>query len=174
MSPQEKSEVVRLLETSRDELLAAARGVPSEKANVRTEADRWSVLECIDHITTVEERFRGFLERPEQPKAPPVDRQKEAELAARVSSRAVRVTAPEPVQPKGRFSGLAEALEYFSACRATTIRFAEDHSAGLYQLAAEHPRFGLMNGTELLTIVASHARRHADQIREIAAALNQH
>lgn len=170
---QEEVEIVRLLETSRDELLAAAGSVSEAQAGVRPEAGRWSVLDCIEHVMTVEERFRGFLERFEQPQAPPADKQKEAALAGRVTDRTTRVEAPEAVRPAGRFASLAQAIEQFKATREQTISFADDQGGGLYLLAAEHPRFGLMNGAELLTIVASHGRRHAEQIREIAAALNK-
>jgi len=173
MAPQVESEIVRLLVSSRDELIAAASGVSESQANVRPEAGRWSVLDCIEHVMTVEERFRGFLERSRQPDAPPVNKQKEAEFANRVKDRTTRVEAPEAVRPTSRFTSLEQAIEQFKAARAQTIQFAEGHGAGLYGLAAEHPRFGLMNGTELLTIVASHGRRHAEQIHEIAAALGK-
>jgi hypothetical protein len=83
------------------------------------------------------------------------------------------VQAPEAVLPGGRFTTLAQALEQFNAGRTRSIQFAEDRCDELYFLASEHPRFGPVNGVELLIIIAGHCRRHAEQIRETRAALGQ-
>ena len=64
-------------------------------------------------------------------------------------------------------------MEQFDSARAGSIRFAESRGAGLYALAAKHPFFGLCNGQEVMLLMATHARRHATQIREIRAALRE-
>ncbi|PWU04939.1 MAG: hypothetical protein C5B51_15875 [Terriglobia bacterium] len=171
MAPEEKSEIVRDLEKGREEFLDAAVGLSESQAALCPEAGRWSVLECIEHVTTVEERFLGRLESAPQSGAPPADKQKETELAVRVSSRAQSAQAPEPVRPVGRFVSLAEALEGFKSARQRTVQFAREYHENLYSLSAEHPRFGPLNGVELLVLIANHARRHAEQIREVRATL---
>jgi hypothetical protein len=115
----------------------------------------------------VEERFFGRLEKAPREGAPPVNKEHEAELEARVTNRGNRAEAPEPVRPMGRFASLAEAAEGFQAARARTIRFAEMQGQEVYSRAESHPRFGPLNGAELLIIIAGHARRHAGQIREL-------
>jgi hypothetical protein len=77
------------------------------------------------------------------------------------------------VVPSGRFTTLAQALEEFNSGRTRSVQFAEERSEDLYCLAAEHPRFGAVNGVELLIIAAGHSRRHAEQIKETRAALKQ-
>jgi uncharacterized damage-inducible protein DinB len=173
MTPEGTSEIVHILENSRQEFNAATSGLSESHANARPEVGRWSVLECVEHVAIVEERFLGWLERAEPREAPPIDKQKEAALAVRVTNRANRAEAPAAVRPTGRFTSLPQGLEHFNTTRTRTIRFAEERSDDLYCLASEHPRFGRINGTELLLIIAGHARRHADQIREIRAALGK-
>jgi hypothetical protein len=173
MAPEERSEIVQILETSRQEFNAAAGGIPEAQANVRPEAGRWSVLECVEHVVTVEQRFLGWLERAEPKPAPPCDKQKEADLAARVVNRTNRAEAPEPVRPAGRFTSLMQALDHFNAARTRTIQFAQGRGADLYEMAVEHPRFGLLNGTEMLVITAGHSSRHAEQIRVARAAVEK-
>ena len=168
---KERSELVQTLENSREEFNAAAGGISELQASVRAEPGRWSVLECVEHVTIVEERFLSRLEGAGQTATPPADKQREADLAARVTNRAERAQAPEPVRPSGRFSSLAEALDGFNAARTRTVQFAEGQGNAVYSLASEHPRFGPLNGAELLIIMAGHARRHAAQIREVRAAL---
>jgi uncharacterized damage-inducible protein DinB len=173
MPSEETGETLNVLEHTRQEFNAAAGGVSESQANARPEAGRWSVLECVEHVTIVEERFVRWLERAERLEAPTVDKQKEAELLARVANRAIRAVAPEPVRPAARFTSLAEALEHFNAARTRTMQFAEERGADLYWLATEHPRFGPMNGAEMMSVIAGHARRHAEQIREVRAALEK-
>ena len=75
--------------------------------------------------------------------------------------------------PRSRFTSLAEALEQFDRARGRTVQFARERAADLYTLATEHRVFGPLNGMETLIIVASHSRRHAEQIREIRAAIEK-
>jgi len=165
-------EILSVLEDSRQKFLAASEGVPEAEANTAPAPGRWSVLECVEHVTTVEERFLGWLESGKKLDAPRIDPQKEADLAARVQNRATKAEAPEPVRPVGRFGSLAQAREQFNTTRDRSKRFAEERAADLYSLVAEHPRFGPMNGVEFLTIIAGHALRHAAQIHEARAAFD--
>jgi hypothetical protein len=171
MAPQERTEIVQDLERSRQEFLAAAEGLSEEQAKTRPDPERWSVLDCVEHVAFVEERFLGWLHNAKKMDVPRVDKEKEIGLAGRVPDRSVRVKAPEAVVPIGRFETLDQGLAQFRAMRARSIQFAEDHGDELYYLAAEHPRFGPVNGVELLVIMAGHVRRHAEQIRETRAAL---
>ena len=174
MAPGESSsEIVDLLERGRQDFHAAARGVPETLANVRPEADRWSVLECIEHVAVVEDRFLGWLAEAALEGAPPADRSKEAALTARLADRATRRQAPETVWPTGRFATLAEGLSQFDSVRTRSAQFARDRAADLYCISTAHPSMGPLNGVEMLTIIAAHARRHAEQIREVRAALEK-
>lgn len=173
MAPKERTEIVQNLERSREEFLAALAGLTEAQAQVRPDPARWSVLDCVEHVASVEERFLGFLEKAEKRDTPNVDKEKEAGLMARVPDRSTRVKAPEAVVPNGRFATLEQAVEEFNARRARSIQFAEDHSDDLYCLVCEHQRFGKVNGVEMLIIAAGHSRRHAEQIRETRAAMAQ-
>ncbi len=167
MAPHERSEIIQILEDSRADFRAAVDGVAEPDAKVRPEPGRWSVLECVEHIVISESRFLGWLQNPIAEAAPPLDKEKEARLLVGIASRAQRVEAPEPARPSGRFATLAEAMEQFDAARAASIRFAESQGPRLHTLAVKHPFFGVCNGSEVMVLMAAHARRHAAQIREI-------
>jgi hypothetical protein len=173
MAPQEKTEIVQNLERSRDEFLASFAGMSDSQARLRTDPERWSVLDCVEHVAIVENRFLGWLRDAKKLDAPQVDKQKEAGFAARVPDRSMRVKAPEAVVPAGRYGTLEEALAEFHAARVRSLEIANEQGDALYLLAAEHPRFGPVNGVELMIIMAGHSRRHAEQIRETRAALGQ-
>ena len=173
MAPEERTELVQHLERSREEFLASVAGLNEAQAKVRPDPARWSVLECVEHVTTVEERFLSWLETAKKLDTPRVDKEKEAGLLVRVPDRTTRLNAPEAVLPTGRFTTLAQALEQFSAGRTRSIQFAQDRSGDLYYLASEHPRLGPMNGVEFLILIAAHGRRHTAQIQEVRDAIEK-
>jgi len=173
MAPEVRPDLLEILENSRQEFISAAGGIGEQHAKVRPEEGRWSVLDCVEHVTVVEERFLSRLQEAQHLDSPQVDQQKEAELLVRVANRANRAQAPEYSHPSGRFSSLAEGLERFNAARSNTVRFAQDRAGDLYSISTEHARFGVLNGSEWIMLIAAHARRHADQIREVCTALAQ-
>ena len=50
------------LEDSRSALANAVAGVTEEGSRRKPAPDRWSVLECLEHVARVEERFLGWLD----------------------------------------------------------------------------------------------------------------
>jgi uncharacterized damage-inducible protein DinB len=170
MSPEQELEIVETLEKSRQDLHSAVEGIGEAEARVRPAEGRWSVLECLEHVATVERRFLGRLESAGQVESP-IDPHREAGVLAMVTDRRQRRQAPEMAQPSGRFASLAEALADFDATRANVIHFAQTRHAELRTLGSEHPLFGRVTGYELILIIAGHACRHAAQIREARAAV---
>jgi hypothetical protein len=172
MTTPAKSEIVQSLENGREEFNAAAAGMEAQ-AKVKPAPDRWSVLECVEHVVIVEENNLGKLAAAARLETPRIDKQKEASIVAQFPDRTIRHPAPDAAKPTGRFASLAEALEAFNAVRTRVVQFANERQPDLYLLAIEHRRLGTVNGAEMLLITAGHAGRHADQIREIKAALGK-
>jgi len=150
---------------------AVLRGISEEQAGVSPAPGRWSVLECLEHITFVEGRFLERLQAPPAVAPPPPDQSKEERLAHMVVDRSSPAQAPEIARPSGRFNSLAQALEAFNQARTQTIKYAAETGDRVYSACWEHPRFGVLNGGEILVLIANHARRHGEQIREVKAAL---
>jgi uncharacterized damage-inducible protein DinB len=155
-----------VLEDGRQFVLEAVRGLPGTHASTKPGLDRWSVLECMEHIVIVEERFMGWIisGRAIEPDA---SWEKETRLANMVVDRSVKATAPEAARPDGRFRTIEEAVEAFNEARDRTAKMVEQRGVELYAVGVTHPRFGDMNGAELVQILTGHAKRHAAQIREV-------
>ena len=169
MTPQPAPDLIRLLEESRRELIAAAHGLSEAAAASSPEPGCWSVLQCVEHVAGVEERSLQRLAGAQRPATPLESRG--ASLVALVSSRGRRVQAPEAVRPAGRYSTLHQALEAFHQARRKTIRMVEERAADLPLVSAEHPLLGPLNGHDMVGVMVGHTLRHAAQVREIRAAL---
>ncbi len=171
MNVDSSTQIAQAFQTSKGDLLDAASGLSEQEANQKPAAGGWSVRECVEHVVMVEERFLGRLQGAERLETPRVDKEKEAQLTSTSRNRVSRFDAPEAVQPTGRFQTLEEAFQAFDAVRSRLMQFAEEHSDHLYHLTLAHPRFGTMNGVEVLMLLAAHAHRHAEQMRETKMSL---
>jgi hypothetical protein len=159
-----------ILKAGRRDFLDAACNIPVELACAKTAPDRWSVLECIEHVVAVEDRYLGWISDGASI-SPRRDLDKELRLFAIVRSRLTKIEAPEVVRPRGRFGSLDTALAEFEAVRVRSTQMVVERGESLYSIGARHPYFGEVNGAELIQLIDGHARRHADQIRENCASL---
>jgi uncharacterized damage-inducible protein DinB len=167
MAPQPAPDLFNLLEASRQDLLSAVGGISDAAARAKPDPARWSVLECMEHIVIVEERFQSWLEAGKREAVPPANPQNEAALFARVTDRSTRAEAPEVVRPTGKFQTIEQARAAFNKIRDRSVQMVRHRGPELYEIVADqHKRFGPMNGAELVHIIAGHSRRHAAQIRE--------
>ena len=165
-----KNVLVSVLEDGRQDVVGSLLNLPDDLAAKKPAPERWSVLECMEHIVVVEERFLGWIANGSAIESSP-SADKEAELGQRVRDRSVRAQAPEAVIPTGRFTSVQSAVDAFNKVRDLSVRVAEERGPSLYSVGVKHPRFGDMNGSELVQIIAGHACRHAAQIRETRSAI---
>jgi hypothetical protein len=173
MAPDTTLSLIANLKTSRRTLREALAGIVEEDACKSPGPARWSVLECVEHLTIAEEAMLGRLKNGEALAEPIHLPEREASMAAGVASRTKAVQAPPTAVPTQRFASLAEAIEEFTSARGRTIEFVET-APNLRALQVTHPFFGSISGYELALIMASHSLRHALQIREIREQVESH
>jgi hypothetical protein len=166
MSPQASADLVGALETGQRDFEAACEGLSDSDALRKPAPDRWSAIDCIDHLCVTEslglERLQGAQAAPEAQ----LDSARERKLAAQVVDRGVKIQGPPVAMPTGRFRTLADALAEFAATRARTIEFVKG-CPNLAALRLTHPVFGPLSGREYVVLIAGHPARHAAQIGEI-------
>jgi len=164
--------LITILEAGRRDFLEATQNISPQQASAKPAPERWSVLECIEHVVVVEDRFLGWISNG-TPIEPQRNTENELRIFTMVRNRLSKAEAPAAVRPQGRFETLAAALSEFNAVRDRSVQLAQERGDSLYAVGATHPRFGPMNGAELIQLIDGHARRHADQIRETVEALAQ-
>jgi len=95
------------------------------------------------------------------------DVNREEQFAGILANREGRAKTPARVAPTGQIQTLTQALAEFSQAREATLEDVERDSRELATMACSHPMFGVVNGYEMLAIMAGHGSRHLAQIREI-------
>ena len=170
------TDVFARLDEARAELSAAVDAVPARLRAERPAEDRWSVAEVLEHLALVEKRFAGVISDgiekaraaglgPETgPRAPFPE-----SVSGQLLDRTERRPAPEAVQPTGTLDAAA-AWAAFERSRDTlraTVSAAD--GLALSQVVSPHHRWGPLDAYHWVELAAGHQRRHAEQIREVAA-----
>ncbi len=167
LSLEEKRAAVFHLGATREGLLEAVEGLTEVEWRSRPAADRWSILEVVEHLAIVERRVHGVIGRMcAAPEAEPGRRDSEVDqfVLVKVARRGQRVEAPAPIQPTGQWSP-EEALGQFLAGRAETLALVET-AACLRGRVLPHPLFGPWDGYQWILATAAHSARHTGQILE--------
>lgn len=173
MEATERQLVLKHLAESRSCLLQAVEGLSAEQRTFRTAQDRWSVADCVEHITVVENSIFNTLQQVLQ--APPEPAKKagvvgqEQIILERVPSRNQRVKGPERVMPKGRWPEFDELCRQFEATRERSVRFAADTQADLHNHFFPHPLLGQFDCYQWLLFLGMHCERHVRQLEEVKA-----
>lgn len=126
MEASQKAEVLRALQSGRDAVQEAVAGVDKAFAMRRPSPQRWSILECVEHMIESERQLLTRLQAATMADQPFEKSRREAKIAALAADRTRRIEAPEPVHPRGRYKTLVDALAAFDATRAEVVRWVEN------------------------------------------------
>lgn len=172
MEAGDRNQMLKMLAESRDALCSAAANVTEEQARIRTAPDKWSVLDCVEHVAITEHFMFTTIVTKSVPAPPSGDRTREELFLRQIPNRANKIKAPERAYPTGRFPTLAAALDQFSQNRARTIDYVEHSGLDFRAHTAPHIIFGTITVQEMLLVIALHPARHAAQILEVRQALS--
>lgn len=165
---EEKQELLELLSRTRDQYVATLDAVPAALQEKSAVQDRWSALQCAEHVINSEEGMFKLWEKLAAPGTS--DRATDDRIRTGLSDRNNKRVAPERVIPLGRIRSLTEARDRFLAARNRTIMLVEGLPAEeLRSKVVPHPLVGTADGYQLFHIMAMHSARHAIQIHETAA-----
>ncbi|HWF07976.1 MAG TPA: DinB family protein [Bryobacteraceae bacterium] len=176
MEAHERQSVVDQLDSSRDHLTGLIAGLSAEQWRFSPAEGRWSIGQCVEHVTRVEKRVFGLIGKklqennPEPAKATPEQKAKDAEVARLIPDRSIPRNAPEPALPTGAWSHGGELVADFEKTRQGTAEFARTSQGALRHYFIPHALFGELDCYQWLLALSLHGLRHARQIEEIKAA----
>jgi uncharacterized damage-inducible protein DinB len=169
----ERELVVEQLAQSRERLVLTVEGLSKEQRSFRPAQDRWSIADCIEHITVVETfvlgKIQQVLQSAPEPEREPEVRGKEQIVLEKVPAREQRVQGPAAFRPQGRWPDFEELMLQFEASRERSVRFSAVTQADVRSHFFPHPMLGLLDCYQWLLLVSAHCERHVRQMEEVKA-----
>ena len=173
LSKKERTFAASYLKETRDAFLKDVKGLSEAQLNFKTAPERWSVAQCIEHIAIAENALFAAVQKSLQT---PADPSRRAEITAYdttvlrvVTDRSHKSTAPEFLQPEGKFSGPADAISSFKDRRQKTIDYILSTSDDLRNHYGKHAIMGTIDDYQGILVISAHCRRHTLQIEEVMA-----
>jgi hypothetical protein len=177
LSKQERDALIKHLKKTEKLLKEATRGLSAEQWKYKPAADRWSVQDCLEHLTLTEEflldRVRnGVLKAPPSPVDPAKAKETDDFVLKVIPDRTNRVQAPEPLRPSGKWATPQEMLKEFSARRKKTIAYVQSTQDDLRAHKVDSPIGRPMDGYQWLLLTSAHTERHTAQAVEVKSSPN--
>ena len=172
LTQAEIDKAMQYLESTKQGVLDATKGLSPAQWNFKSAPDRWSVAECTEHIAIAEDYLRSLIvdkvmkagPRPAGDDVKAIDDM----VIAQIPDRTVKRQAPDPIKPANRFGSPEESLKHFVESRQTTVDLLKDTN-GLRAHAIMSPLGKEMDGYEWILFIAGHSARHTKQINEVKA-----
>jgi hypothetical protein len=172
LTPADREKAVSYLESTRQGVIDATKGLSPAQWNFKSAPDRWSVAECTEHITAAEGFLRGLVidkvmksgPRPAGDDAAAADQM----VLSKIPDRSVKQQAPDLLKPTNRFGSPEGSLKAFLESRSTTEEFLKNTN-DLREHAIMSPLGKNLDGYEWVLFIAAHSERHTKQILEVKA-----
>lgn len=166
------TELVQYANSARSELESFIEAVPPSQHHVRTESERWSVAEHLEHLGLIEDsigrlissmakqlRADGALETEHTSMLNALDRYQ-------LPANTMKLVAPALYRPTGALT-TADAMEKLRAIRARVLEGVNKaNGLDLTKATYPHPFFGPLTGYEWLLLIAQHELRHLNQMKQ--------
>lgn len=170
---KDRTTALEHFDETKTDFLNEIKGLSETQLNFKESPERWSVAEVAEHIIVAENGVLPLIINKvlKAPVAAGKDnyRVKDQAVWMAVTNRSTKFTAPESVQPNGRFKSKAEILTGFKEARNKTIEFVKTTDIDLRNHFADNPVMGVIDGYQWLIFLNAHSQRHLDQIKQIKA-----
>ena len=170
----EQTLLVNHLQRTAKELRAAVKGLSPEQFKFKAAPDKWSVAECLEHISTSEEFIRQIvteraLKAPAKTEGLAERKKNDEKILVGMVDRSQKFQAPEPLKPSNKFATPQAAMAHFLKARKDTVAFVKTSEADFRAHTAPHPLFKELDAYQWLLVVSAHSERHTKQILEVKA-----
>ena len=174
ISADEQTLLVNHLQRTAKELRAAVKGLSPEQFKFKAAPEKWSVAECLEHISTSEEFIRQVateraLKSPAKADGIAERKKNDEKILVGMVDRSQKFQAPEPLKPSNKFATPQAALEHFLKARKDTVALVKTADADFRAHTAPHPVFKELDAYQWLLVVSAHSERHTKQILEVKA-----
>ncbi|CAL1516894.1 DinB family protein [Chitinophaga sp. MM2321] len=167
----DKTLLIEQLQQTKDNLLKDVAGLTDAQLEYRTAADRWSIAECVEHITLVEKAMmdgeQDMVKQPANPEKRKDIKITDESLLKMMGDRSHKVKAQEAMLPKHNYTTPGDAITAFTAQRDKLIDYVTNTSDDMRNHVTDNPFFGPVDAYQVLLMDAGHTNRHTQQIEEV-------
>lgn len=172
LTTSDREKALNYLESTRQGVVDATKGLSPAQWNFKPAPERWSVAECTEHIAAAEGFLRGMViqnvmkagPRPAGDDVAAID----LAVVTKVPDRSTKRDAPDPLKPTNRFGWPDASLKAFLESRTTTEDFLKNTN-DLREHAIMSPMGKNLDAYEWILFIAAHSERHTKQILEVKA-----
>ena len=171
LTDAERKFAVDHLNKTRADLIAATQGLSEAQLNFKPAPDRWSVLECVKHITLASQSLFALAQKTAATsndsnfKSGVTD----SMFIAMVEDRSHKAQAPEPIKPvHSPYQTLDETLKAFNANRDSVIAYVNTTNTDLRNHIADLG-FSKVDAYQVILLLSAHTNRHTQQLNEVKA-----
>ncbi len=176
VTDEEFRELVGMLDEGQDTLLGLISGMTDEQWTFKQNPDRWSVAECVEHITRTEQAVLAMIQQivagPRDPEWYSRTNGKTELVRQTVPNRnpggAGGFNAPLEVRPTENWDR-AHAIREFYAAHGTLRAYVETMQRDIKDRTFMNPfpAINWLNAYDWLNLAALHVVRHSKQIAEV-------
>jgi len=171
LSRGEREFACEYLAFTKNLLLDSIAGLGRAAMEARTERDRWSMAENIEHLALAGDITWKILHE-QLGKSPTPERRELIRVSIKriiciMSDRSRKLSCLSGLLPAGRFADTEAALAHFVEQRDQLIHYVRHTEDGLKDRHAFHPFVGTVNLYQFLLLEGAHTARHVLQIEEI-------
>ena len=173
LSKEERKYAAGLLKETKKYFLKNIKGLSDAQLDFKAAPEKWSIRQCMEHITLAEsfldQLLQGTLNAPANPEKRSEIKIKDEDIVTMLTDRSKKAQAPEPIQPKGNFKSTEEMIQQFNAARDKHIEYMKTTQDDMRNHCTPHPAFGMLDSYQWMLLVAAHSKRHTLQIEELKA-----
>lgn len=170
LTSQERSFAMSDLNATRKRFYDSLQGLSQAQWSFKAGPDRWSILECAEHIALTEDALLGMLTQKaiQGPLTPEKNlKGNDDQVMKMIRDRSQKAQAPAELRPAARFKTPAEAWQHFNESRDRTVAFVEKTGENLRGHTLKF--VNEIDAYQLVLIIAGHSARHTAQIEEVKA-----
>lgn len=137
---------------------------PEELFNLKPAPEKWSAAETAEHLVVVEGLILSVVNGKKVYSDGREICQKRESIKAVFGDFEKKLTAPEPIQPKGLVSRKSEVIETFSSLRGKQEEALRNLDLSMVCEDFSHRVFGNLTVCEWISFIIAHSERHLHQV----------
>lgn len=176
ITDEERKFALKYLTDSQNDMLTLMKGMSEAQLNFKTDADAWSISDCLKHNTISELNiWTGFVEAALAQEPDPSKRSEvkmsDEQIMSIIESRGRKVKTSAPFEPENMTESTKAAMKKFKKLRNEHIKWTKKTDKDLRNLYANTP-LGTIDAYQAVLFMAGHTIRHTSQMRQIMADAN--